>query len=112
MAFKDYTGQKNAEEFKFEKTEELAILDRNAKGWQVELNKVSFNGGEPKLDLRSWSPDGKMGKGIVLRDEVAQNLYLALTDYFSEDSADNSEGVLNRETEYPEDFKEPGLPMN
>lgn len=38
----------------FEKTEEIAIINRNAKGWTVELNKISYNGRDPVYDLRSW----------------------------------------------------------
>lgn len=109
----DFTGgaaPQAESEFKFEKTEELAILDRNAKGWTIELNKVSFNGGDAKLDLRSWSPEGKMGKGIVLRDEVAQNLYLALTEYFSETDEDDEKQI--EALEYPEDFHDPSLDVN
>ncbi|HEK9498746.1 TPA: hypothetical protein TVE70_001191, partial [Streptococcus equi subsp. zooepidemicus] len=40
------------------------------KGWTKELNRVSFNGAEPKWDIRTWSPDHtKMGKGITLTNE-------------------------------------------
>ena len=44
-------------------------------GWAKELNLISWNGGEPKYDLRQWSPDHtKMGKGISLSREEAQAL--------------------------------------
>ena len=37
------------------------------------LNLISWNDGEPKYDIRDWSPDGtRMGKGISLsHDELA-----------------------------------------
>ena len=39
------------------------------KGWTKELNLTSWNGKEPKYDLRDWAPDhSKMGKGITLTD--------------------------------------------
>ena len=38
-----------------------------------QLNLISWNEGEPKYDIRDWSPDGtRMGKGISLsHDELA-----------------------------------------
>lgn len=57
-------------EFSFEITEHLLVLSTNDKGWSKELNRVSFNGAEPKYDIRTWSPDHtKMGKGITLTNE-------------------------------------------
>lgn len=51
----------------FEIKETLAVLSVSSKGWQKELNLVSWNGAEPKYDIREWSPDHtKMGKGVTL----------------------------------------------
>lgn len=62
-------------EFKYEITERIAVLSTNAKGWERQLNLVSWNDREPKYDIRDWSPDGtKMGKGISLSDEDMQVL--------------------------------------
>lgn len=62
-------------EFKYEITERIAVLSTNAKGWERQLNLVSWNEREPKYDIRDWSPDGtKMGKGISLSDEDISNL--------------------------------------
>ncbi|MDQ0223266.1 YdbC family protein [Streptococcus moroccensis] len=67
-------------EFSFEIVEKLLVLSENEKGWTKELNRVSFNGAEPKYDIRSWSPDhSKMGKGITLTNEEFQ----VLLDEFS-----------------------------
>lgn len=59
-------------EFKYEITQELGILSESKSGWTRELNLISWNGAEPKFDIRDWSPDHeKMGKGISLSaDEV------------------------------------------
>lgn len=66
-------------EIKYEIKEELGVLSESAKGWQKELNLVSWNGAEPKYDLRDWSPDHeKMGKGITLSPDEAQELYKIL----------------------------------
>lgn len=65
-------------ELEFEKVEQIAVLAKNSKGWTTELNRVSYNGRPPVLDLRSWSPKGRMGKGMTLSDQIAENLYLTL----------------------------------
>ncbi|MCD3491214.1 YdbC family protein [Streptococcus equi] len=57
-------------EFTFKIEEHLLTLSESDKGWTKELNRVSFNGAEPKWDIRTWSPDHtKMGKGITLTNE-------------------------------------------
>ncbi|HJC08797.1 MAG TPA: hypothetical protein H9706_07385 [Candidatus Gemmiger stercorigallinarum] len=60
-------------EFKYEITERIAVLSTNARGWERQLNMISWNDHEPKYDIRDWSPDGsKMSKGISLsHDEMA-----------------------------------------
>ena len=60
-------------EFKFEIAEHMLTLSENDKGWKKELNRVSFNGADPKFDIRSWNPDHtKMGKGVTLTNEEFQ----------------------------------------
>ena len=57
-------------EFKYEITEHIAVLSQSANGWERQLNMVSWNGREPKYDIRDWAPDGsKMGKGISMTKE-------------------------------------------
>lgn len=54
----------------FEIMEHVGILATNNKGWQKELNLVSWNGRPAKFDLRDWSSDHqKMGKGVTLSNE-------------------------------------------
>ena len=56
--------------FQYEIVEELGVLSTSAKGWTKELNKISWNGGAPKYDIRDWAPEHeKMGKGVTLNDE-------------------------------------------
>ncbi len=58
------------QELKFEVINHIGILSTSSSGWNTELNRVSWNGNEPKYDIRSWSPDHtKMGKGITLTDQ-------------------------------------------
>lgn len=62
-------------DFKYEIVEELGVLSESSKGWTKELNKISWNGGEPKYDIRDWAPEHeKMGKGVTLTDEEAAKL--------------------------------------
>jgi hypothetical protein len=45
------------EEFRFEIARPLGVLGDSGKNWRTEVNLVSWNGREPKLDVRAWSPD-------------------------------------------------------
>ena len=72
-------------EIKYTIIEELGVLAESSKGWTKELNKVSWNDGPAKYDLRDWDPNHeKMGKGITLTDEEARALYETLKGIFEE----------------------------
>lgn len=59
-----------AGEVTFEIKEHIGVLSVSKKGWQKELNRVSWNGNEAKYDLREWSPDHERpSRGITLTDE-------------------------------------------
>lgn len=54
-------------EIKFSITKELGILSEGSKGWQKEINLVSWNDRKPKADIREWDGEHfKMGKGVTL----------------------------------------------
>jgi hypothetical protein len=76
-------------ELKFEIINQVGVISTSASGWNIELNIVSWNGNEPKYDMRSWSPDHtKMGKGITLTEEELISLSELLTKevkYLKED---------------------------
>ena len=62
-------------DFTYEILEEIAVLSENAKGWRKELNKISWNGGAPKYDIRDWAPQyEKMGKGVTLTEAECTKL--------------------------------------
>lgn len=64
-----------AKEFSYEIVEEIGVLSQNNRGWQKELNLVSWNGNPPKFDLRDWAPDHeKMGKGVTLSNDEFEAL--------------------------------------
>ena len=54
-------------DIRFEIIKTIGVLSESAKGWTKELNLISWNGREPKYDLREWdSEHEKMGKGVTL----------------------------------------------
>ena len=57
-------------EIKYDIIQKIAVLSQRPRGWERQLNLNSWNDGEPKYDIRDWSPDGsRMGKGISLSAE-------------------------------------------
>ena len=62
-------------DLKYEIVEELGILSEGTRGWTKELNLISWNGREPKYDIRDWAPGHeKMGKGATLTKEEVLSL--------------------------------------
>lgn len=64
-------------EFSFEIKEKLGTISASGK-YSKELNIISYNGAEPKYDLRNWTTeeDGskKMQKGLTLTKEEVLKL--------------------------------------
>ena len=68
-------------EIKYEIVERIAVLGERPRGWERQLNMVSWNGNPPKYDIRDWSPDGsRMAKGISLTEEELKTLKGILDD--------------------------------
>ena len=60
---------------KYEIVEELGVLSEGSKGWRKEVNKISWNGAEPKYDIRDWAPNHeKASKGITLSEDELRKL--------------------------------------
>lgn len=60
---------------------EIAVIREHA-GYRKALRFISWNGADPKLDLREWDPQGNATKrGFTLSDEEAKKLYKALDVY-------------------------------
>ena len=69
-------------EITYKIVKKVGVVSETPRGWQKQLNVVSWNDGEPKYDLRDWSPDGsKMSKGVTFNEEEAQ----VLLDLLKED---------------------------
>ena len=66
--------------------EPIAVLSENEKGYTKEINLVSWNGAEPKFDIRNWHPGReRSGKGITLTREEIMNLMDAMEDVLGDD---------------------------
>ncbi|MCI1859407.1 MAG: PC4/YdbC family ssDNA-binding protein [Sporolactobacillus sp.] len=66
---------------KYERIKKLGTIAESPRGWEKQLNLISWNGRAPKYDLRDWAPDGeKMGKGITLTAEELRSLKRLLNE--------------------------------
>lgn len=62
-------------ELKYDVIEQLGVLSESEKGWKKELNFISWDGRDPKYDIRDWAEDHKrMGKGITFTKEELEKL--------------------------------------
>ena len=62
-------------EIGYEVIQTYGVFDETESGWTKEVNLISWNGNEPKIDSRSWSPDhAKSSKIGTLSKEAAQRL--------------------------------------
>ncbi len=68
-------GVSKVANIKYEIVKEIGSLSESSKGWNKELNLVSWNDREPKYDLRDWSPGHeKIGKGVTLTVDELKKL--------------------------------------
>ena len=66
-------------DIKFEIAKHIGVLSEGSKGWRKELNLISWNGRDPKYDIRDWSPNNeKMGKGVTLSEAEISSLKMLL----------------------------------
>ena len=61
----------------------IAVISGPDTGYRKELNLVSWNGAEPKIDLRTWSPEGAALKGLTMTEDEAKELKKALNEMFN-----------------------------
>ena len=66
------------DDFQYEVLEDIATLGKRGRNYELKLRYVSFNGNDPKYDIRPWGVDDegneKMLKGISLSGEELQAL--------------------------------------
>jgi hypothetical protein len=64
----------------YEVKEEIGVISEAQTGWTRQVNMISWNNREPKLDIRDWAPEReKAGKGITLTKEEV----IKLRDYLN-----------------------------
>ncbi|MBM7702915.1 YdbC family protein [Metabacillus iocasae] len=67
-------------EIKYEIVETIAVLSESPKGWKKELNLVSWNGREPKYDLREWIERNEVQIAMICAFLFIYNtFYLSIT---------------------------------
>ena len=76
--------KKASSEIKYEIINELGVIPAEKGSMRLELNRISWNGNEPKYDLRRWSPNrDKMGKGVTMSERELIALYELLKEEVS-----------------------------
>lgn len=70
---------KKNDDFKYEVVEECGSCSERSNGDVVKLRYISWNGRDPKYDLRVWSTDDdgneRCGKGVGLAGEELEEIY-------------------------------------
>ena len=78
MAFKK--SNKTNDEIKYEVIEECGTISTNG-DWELKLRYMSWNGNDPKYDLRPWNTEtGRCAKGIGLTGEQLESLFKILKE--------------------------------
>lgn len=77
-------------DFRYEIVKFLGVIaertDNNGK-WTKEVNLVSWNGRDPKIDIREWNADhSRMSKGLTFTEPEAESLCMTLHNYLAERS--------------------------
>ena len=78
MGFYKGSNAKENDEFKYEVLQECGTISTNEKGWVKKLRLISWNGKEPKYDIRAWkeTEDGeRMSKPGGLTGAELEALY-------------------------------------
>lgn len=79
------------DKFRYEIVKSLGVIsertDNTGNKWLKEVNLVSWNGRDPKLDIREWNSDhSRMSKGLTFTESEAESLYMTLHNYLAERS--------------------------
>ena len=59
-------------EVRFEILEHIGNISTHPTGWNKELNIVSWNGGQPKYDIRDWD---LMSRGVTLHEKEMRQVF-------------------------------------
>lgn len=67
-------NEETTNDFKYKLVKKIGVISVNSKGWTKEVNLISYNGKKSVVDIRLWSPNRKMSKGITLNKEDIDRL--------------------------------------
>ena len=68
-------NEKERDDVTFEIAQHIGVISKYPTGWAKELNVVSWNGGNKKVDLRDWDPEHThMSRGVTLHKDEALKL--------------------------------------
>lgn len=74
-----YKAKTKTDDFKYEVIEECGSLPARSNGDVVKIRYISWNGRDPKYDIRVWSTDDdgneRCGKGIGISGEELEGIY-------------------------------------
>lgn len=77
-------SEKKNDDVTFEIVEHIGVIAKYNNRWTKELNKISWNGGNAKFDIRDWDEHHEhMSRGITLHDEEMKIMYDLLKDNFA-----------------------------
>lgn len=96
MANNQHGNQRNGnDEVTFEIKEHIGVLEQRKDGWTKEVNIVSWNGGQAKIDIRDWDPSHeRMSRGITLFEDTAEKLSEKLSQRYQQISAEERMGTI------------------
>lgn len=78
-------ADRNNGEATFTVHEILGVLNERADGWKYEVTLTSWNGAQPKIDIRNWSPDHeRMTRGITMFEDEAKKLAQILSERYGQ----------------------------
>lgn len=69
-----------ARNIEYEIIEHIATIRSKENGYTVQVNTISWNGADPKVDIRNWDENGRPLKGITLTESEAAMMAEILLD--------------------------------
>lgn len=71
---------RNSGDIEYKVVDKVGVIANYSTGWNKELNIISWNGGNPKFDIRDWDQEHEhMSRGVTLHEKEAARLMELLT---------------------------------
>lgn len=68
-------NSRNGGDIEFKVVDKIGVIANYPTGWNKELNIISWNGGNPKFDIRDWDQEHEhMSRGVTLHEKEAVRL--------------------------------------